>query len=93
MTLLYETGNPRPRRDALPERVRLYVEKLVRELRSLRFHNERVTDRLRRASWALAWLESLHLVELQFDMLSRWTDSKSLQRSMLKSNVSNVRDS
>lgn len=39
-------------RDALPERVRLYIEKLEREVQSLRFESERVTDDLRRANWA-----------------------------------------
>jgi hypothetical protein len=50
---LKERDEPTPEeREALPERVRLYIEKLERELRSLRVDNERVADRLRRANWA-----------------------------------------
>jgi hypothetical protein len=61
MALFYETGNPRPKREALPEHMRLYIEKLERELRSLRFHNEESQTAFGGKLGTLAWLESLHL--------------------------------
>jgi hypothetical protein len=39
-------------RNALPERARLYIERLDRELQDLRHGSERLRDDLRRANWA-----------------------------------------
>ena len=39
-------------RDALPERVRLYIEKFEREVNDLRLDNGKIADDLWRANWA-----------------------------------------